>query len=271
MHFCDEIDECALPANSNVIASYIKKLTISHLKANSIRIAIAAVATIHKLNQMQDPTKLPEVKLELRRMYRTLGSECKQAYGINNITLHNMLSATDKNLRGIRDRALLLIAYDSLCRRSEMLSLQVEDLIIIHTLAEPSFKLRLRRSKTDQDAKGRWLYLSKETQIALNEWLKAADIQSGKIFRGIKGKVELTEGLNSSHINRIFKKLAKKSKLDTSVIQQISGHSIRVGAAQDLLLSGASLPMIMNRGRWSKTDTVMRYVELTGLSIDHDQ
>ena len=112
--FCDEIDECALPANSKVVALYIKKLTNSHLKANSIRIAIAAIATIHKLNQMHDPTQLPEVKLELRRMYRTLGRECKQAYGISHITLQNMLSATDKNLRGIRDRALLLIAYDSL-------------------------------------------------------------------------------------------------------------------------------------------------------------
>ncbi len=41
----------------------------------------------------------------------------------------------------------------------------------------------------------------------------------------------------------------------------ISGHSMRVGAAQDLLNSGASMPIIIQRGRWSKTDTVMRYVE----------
>jgi hypothetical protein len=41
---------------------------------------------------------------------------------------------------------------------------------------------------------------------------------------------------------------------------------MRVGAAQDLLLlSGASLPIIMARGRWSKPDTVMRYVEHTAL------
>ena len=38
---------------------------------------------------------------------------------------------------------------------------------------------------------------------------------------------------------------------------------MRVGAAQDLLISGASLPLIMQRGRWSKTDTVMRYIENT--------
>jgi hypothetical protein len=37
---------------------------------------------------------------------------------------------------------------------------------------------------------------------------------------------------------------------------------MRVGAAQDLMKSGMSLPIIMNRGRWSKTDTAMRYSEL---------
>jgi len=36
---------------------------------------------------------------------------------------------------------------------------------------------------------------------------------------------------------------------------------MRVGAAQDLLREGMSLPNIMHRGRRSKTDTVMRYVE----------
>lgn len=159
--FCNEMGECALPANSNLVALYIKTLTSSGLKPNSIRIAIAAIATVHKLNQKPDPTELTEVKLEIRRMYRTLGRECKQAYGINNITLHTMLGATDESLRGIRDRALLLIAYDSLCRRSELVSLMTEDLIIIKTQTESSCKLKLRRSKTDQDAKGRWLYLSK--------------------------------------------------------------------------------------------------------------
>jgi len=268
IRFCEDMNECALPANCNVVAQYVKKLTESHLKSSSIRIAVAAIATIHKLNQAPDPTQHPEVKLEVRRMNRTLGRECKQAFGITKITLHKMLKATDDNLRGIRDRALMLIAYDSLCRRSELVSLQVEDLVINNATTECLYKLRLRRSKTDQEATGRWLYLGAEAQQALNNWLLATGIQSGKIFRGLKKKGELSDGLNSSHINRIYKRLASTSKLDPSVIQQISGHSMRVGAAQDLLLSGASLPMIMNRGRWSKTDTVMRYVESAGLNLN---
>ena len=62
-------------------------------------------------------------------------------------------------------------------------------------------------------------------------------------------------------VNRIYKRIARKAGLDEWVIEGISGHSMRVGAAQDLLNSGASMPIIMQRGRWSKTDTVMRYLE----------
>ncbi len=67
--------------------------------------------------------------------------------------------------------------------------------------------------------------------------------------------------LGAGQINRIYKRLAQLANVDPQIIKKISGHSMRVGAAQDLLLSGASMPMIMSRGRWSKTDTVMRYIE----------
>jgi hypothetical protein len=69
------------------------------------------------------------------------------------------------------------------------------------------------------------------------------------------------EGLNCCQINRIYKKLAGHSKISGEKIKLISGHSMRVGAAQDMLVAGESLAQIMQRGRWSKTETVMRYVE----------
>ena len=56
-------------------------------------------------------------------------------------------------------------------------------------------------------------------------------------------------------------------KIDASIIKNISGHSMRVVAVQDLIQSKASFPVIMDRGRWSKIDTVMRYVELNSHNI----
>ena len=119
----------------------------------------------------------------------------------------------------------------------------------------------LRRSKTDQVGSGQWVHLSTHTTKAVQDWLTTAKIDSGFIMRGLKNKTVITEGLGAGQIGRIYKGLARKAKLSPQVIEEISGHSMRVGGAQDLLTQGASLPQIMVKGGWVKPDTVMRYVE----------
>ena len=251
----------ALPANQKTVASYIRDLSNGKLKSASIRIAVASISAIHRLNEHSDPTSHPNVKIELRRMHRNLGRESKQASGINAELLRKMLSTTDNSLWGLRDKALLLTAYDSMCRRSELVSLRLDDAIIDRE--NKIFKIKLRRSKTDQDGIGRWLHLSDITQQALLAWIDSSNIATGKLFRGIKRGQIISDDLSSAQVNRIYKSIAARSCVDESVVKFISGHSMRVGAAQDLLVSGASLPMIMQRGRWTKADTVMRYIENT--------
>jgi site-specific recombinase XerD len=258
--FCEENNTTALPASSGIVATYIKKISV-FLKSSSIKIAIASIAALHNLNSLSDPTQHPDVKIEMRRMYRTLGRYAKQAYGINKDLLDKMVAATDNSLIGIRNKAILLVAYDSLCRRSELVSLELEDVLI--NKKNGGVKLKLRKSKTDPHGVGKNLYLSINAQLALREWINKSEISSGKIFRSVTSAGKIKDSLNSSHVGRIYKKLAKLSKVDQSTIKNISGHSLRVGAAQDLMLSGAPLPIIMNRGRWSKIDTLMRYIEFT--------
>ena len=257
IRYCDENNVTALPAQPETISQFIRKISDGHLKSSSIKIAVASIAAIHSLNALDNPTQHPDVKIEMRRMYRTLGRYAKQAYGINKDLLDKMILSTDRSLQGLRDRAILLVAYDSLCRRSELVALEYEDILI----TDGNIKLKLRKSKTDPLATGRWLYLSKPTQRYLREWLNASSVKSGRLFRGLSANGKIKGSLNSAQIGRIYKKLARKSGVDAVTVKNISGHSTRVGAAQDLLLSGATLPMIMNRGRWSKIDTVMRYIE----------
>lgn len=261
IRYCDENNVTALPAEPETISQFIRKISDGHLKSSSIKIAVASIAAIHSLNALDNPTQHPDVKIEMRRMYRTLGRYAKQAYGINKDLLDKMILSTDSSLQGYRDRAILLVAYDSLCRRSELVALEYEDILI----TDGNIKLKLRKSKTDPLATGRWLYLSKPTQRYLREWLNASSVKSGRLFRGLSANGKIKGSLNSAQIGRIYKKLARKSGVDAVTVKNISGHSTRVGAAQDLLLSGASLPIIMNRGRWSKIDTIMKYLELTNI------
>jgi hypothetical protein len=53
----------------------------------------------------------------------------------------------------------------------------------------------------------------------------------------------------------------RQAGLDSDLITRISGHFFWVRAAQDLLASGASMLTIMQQGGWSKSDTVISYLE----------
>jgi integrase len=109
---------------------------------------------------------------------------------------------------------------------------------------------------------GKWLHLSERTQQAIEDWIDASKIEKGFLIRRMtKHGGILPRGISGGQINRIYKRIAAQAKLDADMVEHISGHSMRVGSAQDLMNSGASMPMLMNRGRWTKTDTVMRYVE----------
>lgn len=267
IRYCDSVDKCALPADSQSISGFIQHLIKRNKKSASIRRAIAGISSIHTLSGEHDPTKETDVRLALRRMHRQLGRYSHQALGLTKQKLEEMLTVTDDSLRGYRDRALLMTAYDTLCRRSELLSLNAEDidLQIINNIK--SMVIFLRRSKTDQDAQGKWLAISESTAEAITDWLNKSKIENGLLFRGINRSNKLTEKLDSSQLAKIYKKLAKKANFKDEEIKNISGHSTRVGAAQDLLLSGASLALIMSRGRWTKSDTVMRYVEKVGIPV----
>jgi site-specific recombinase XerD len=258
--YCEALDLASYPATPGSVAGFVERLSESGLRSSSIRRAIAGIATLHNLSRLPDPTKDPEVKLAMRRMHRTLGRAARQAQALHAEELEQLLMGADDSLRGLRDRALLLLAYDTLCRRSELVSLAVEDL-------KPQ-KVLLRRSKTDPHGLGRWLQLSRRTDAALHAWLSASGITSGPLFRGITASGALTQGLCSSQVNRILKRLARTAQIEPSAI---SGHSLRVGAAQDLLKKGVSLPTIMHRGRWSKTDTVMRYLESAPLTFEEEE
>jgi len=189
IRFCEELRTDPLPADSVDVATFITSLTKSGLKSSSIRIAVASISSIHKLNQLTDPTQHPNVKIELRRMHRTLGRYCSQAFGITAPILEKMLGTIDNNLRGTRDRALLLLAYDSMCRRSELFSLKISDINLNEADDATGMRIRLRKSKTDQELQGRWIFLSKRSIEAIIAWIEQAKLTDGYLFRGINNAI----------------------------------------------------------------------------------
>jgi site-specific recombinase XerD len=258
IRYCSENSICALPAAPVDIAKYLMTTMSNGIKSATIRRKVASISAVHRLTNFEDPTKHPEVKLCIRKINRQLGNRFDQAYPVTRNVLVKLLSVCGDDLRGLRNKALLLLAYDSMRRRAELVSLRVED---IQMSDAGKCSILLRKSKTDQTSSGHWIHLSLETTTVLNNWLKAANINDGFILRGIHTGDRTCHELGASQFSRIFKSLARDAELNDEVVKGISGHSMRVGAAQDLLVNGATLPQIMVKGGWSKTDTVMRYID----------
>lgn len=167
--FCESKKLEVFPPDPLILSEFIAYVSEKGRSSATIRRAIAGISTIYRLNRMPDPSKDPEVVIAMKRMHRKLGRASSQAQAITSDMLEKLLATIDHSDRGIRDRALLLIAYDTLCRRSELVSLQIQDVKTAVKDDKEHTTILLRRSKTDQESAGRWLHLSERAQAALTQ------------------------------------------------------------------------------------------------------
>jgi site-specific recombinase XerD len=126
--YCDKTGSCPLPAEPKVVADFLMQTVRQGIKSSTIRRKVSSISAIHRLSSFDDPTKHSEVRITQRKIYRQLGTRFNQAYPITRTLLNRLLATCGNDLHGLRDRALLLVAYDSMRRRSELISLRVEDI-----------------------------------------------------------------------------------------------------------------------------------------------
>ena len=252
----------AFPASPETIASFIT-YEAQRCSVSTIKRRLAALGKIHRLLRLENPVHDQEVVIAVRRVFRTKYSRPRQALGLTR-NLRDMLikAIGDDSLVEKRDRAIIAIGYDTLCRRSELVALQVEDIMIVK---RGPAQILVRRSKNDQYGVGRLAYVSASTLELVHRWIEAAQIKSGPIFRAVRNNYVSTKGLHPYSINRIIKQAAIKANLPPENIENLSGHSLRVGAAQDMMASGFDILPIMRAGGWKTTNVVARYIENTDL------
>ena len=126
-----------------------------------------------------DPTATEAVKLGLKAMSRSVPARQRQARGLVWKEIEIFLGFEPRNLRDIRDRALVTVAYDTMCRREELVNLRIED---IEQAGDGSGSVLIRRSKTDTAGEGATAYLSPLTMRLVAAWRQAAMLKSGPIL-----------------------------------------------------------------------------------------
>ena len=125
------------------------------------------------------------------------------------------------------------------------------------------------RSKSDIVGDGRVAYLSPQTTALLTRWLGKAALEAGPLFRGLHLNRPSNSALATSSIRRLIKRATVRADLDASIAKELSGHSMRIGAAQDMMVSGFDALAIMQAGGWKSANVVLRYVENTATKELH--
>ncbi|CAK0776708.1 putative integrase family protein [Gammaproteobacteria bacterium] len=236
--FCAERGLSSLPATPETLVAFLEALIQTHATA-SVRRYLSSIATFHKAAGLESPTGSLEVRLAMKRLTRTKGTRQRQAGALNRGLVDKMLLAHEGTLRDRRDLAILAVAYDTLCRRSEIAALMVGDFSFAN---DGTGTILVRKSKTDQEGA--------DTVVMVKEWLNTAGHTQGAMFRGVNNAGGLEERLSEKGVNRAFKRFAKRIGAD---VKGISGHSCRVGAAQDMVAAGLEIGEVMQAGGLENT------------------
>ena len=252
----------ALPAAPGTLAAFVDAMAELRAPA-TVRRYLASVAAAHREAGWGEAGwgeagQSEAVRLALRRMHRGKGRRQDQARGLTWPLRNRLLAAPGGRAIDERNRALLAVAYDTLLRRAELVSVQVADL-----LAETGgdATLLVRRSKTDPEGAGAVVWLAPDSVGLVRAWLVRSGVRDGALFRSVDKGGRVGGPLPPGQVARIFKAMARAAGLPAAAVDGLSGHSTRVGAAQDMIAAGIELPSILQAGRWKSTAMVNRYGE----------
>ena len=235
------------PVDATVVAAYLAGLDKSPATIGQARAAIRAA---YRTAGLADPTDAEAVRRAVAGARRTWAEPSRQARGLTAALVRRIAAhafnprgretAEDARQRGAVDVAVIAVMRDAMLRRSE-----AADLLwgAVTLWEDGTGRVLVRRSKTDQTGDGAVLWLSRDTMVALAAIRPAGGPAQTRVF-----------GLGEKQIGRRIAAAAAAAGLDG-----VSGHSPRVGMAQDLSAGGAGLPAIMQAGRWSTSRMAAQY------------
>ena len=261
--FCAKHGFNSIPTEPKIVSLYLTHLSAKS-KISTLRRRLVSIGVVHKLKGHYLDTKHPVIIENLMGIKRKKGSiqTGKKPILINH--LKQIINVIDEQkiekIKKLRNRTLILVGFGGGFRRTELISLDYEDLDCV----EEGVKITLRRSKTDQFGEGMIKglpYFSNEKYCpvrSLRNWLTLSKIKTGSIFRRLaKGSTITSHRLTDQSVVLIIKDCLKLAGIES---QNYSGHSLRSGFATVAAESGADERSIMAMTGHKTTQMVRRYI-----------
>ena len=262
--FCKKHGFKSLPTEPKVVSLYLTHLS-NNSKISTLRRRLVSIGMVHKLKELYFDTKHPSIVENLMGIRRSKGSFQKGKRPILIDHLKSLINIIDEqkinNLVKLRDKSILLIGFCGGFRRSELVSINYEDLEFV----SEGLKIRVNKSKTDQFGEGMIKglpYFENEVYcpvVNLKKWLDKSKIKTGSIFRRfLKGSVLSNKRLSDQTIALLIKKYCSLMGADNT---DFSAHSLRAGFATVTAGAGADERNIMNMTGHKTTQMVRRYIK----------
>jgi site-specific recombinase XerD len=267
--FCAKHNFKTLPTDPKIVSLYLTYLSGRDAKMSTLRRRLVSISMIHKLKGHYLDTKHPVIIENLMGIKRIKGSfqRGKKPILINQLkAIINVINEEKiDEIKKIRDKTIILVGFGGGFRRTELISIDHEDLEFV----PEGVKITIKRSKTDQFGEGMIKglpYFSNQEYcpvVHLKKWLEISKIKNGSIFR------RFTKGCSLSK-NRLTDQsvvLLIKDYLNLAGIENknYSGHSLRSGFATVSAESGADERSIMAMTGHKTTQMVRRYIKEANL------
>ena len=257
--WCQSRGEAALPADPEVVEVYLSLRANSFLALATVRCDLAAISAFHRDGGFADPCRSYLVRKCMKGIANRLGREQSQAQGLTAECLaairatactprkrggvgERWESEAVARARGNLDIAICSVMRDALLRRNEAWALQWRDV----EYNDSGGLLKITRSKTDQEGETALVYIGPEAVQDLQAIQPPNPDPNAKVF-----------GLGDHSICRRIHAAALHAGLGDG----FSGHSPRIGMAQDLDIANFHPTPIMTAGRWKTIRMVAHYTK----------
>tara|TARA_B100000941_G_C28417048_1_gene506682 strand:+ start:111 stop:1025 length:915 start_codon:yes stop_codon:yes gene_type:complete len=253
--FCAKNGLNSLPSEPKIVSIYLTYLS-SFSKYSTLKRRLASIKVVHKLKGHYIDTKHPIIIENLMGIKRKMGVKqiAKKPLLINDLkVIINVIDQEKNDLKRLQNKALLLVGFAGGFRRSELVSIEYDDLDFV----TEGVKIVIKRSKTDQTGQGMIKaipYFDNKTYCpvtSLRNWINFLNIDKGKIFN-----------ISDKTVALIIKKYALLAGLDQ---KKYAGHSLRSGFATSTAETGADERSIMAMTGHKTTQMVRRYINESNL------
>ena len=254
--WCGLNGQIPYPVSPETLAAYVSHLA-DDCKWATINRRLAAISKLHQLNNEETPTQNRIFRVVMEGIKRVKGIRQKQAPAFKLNILKQLLRDFDTETNAnIRNKSLLLLGFTGAFRRSELVSLNIEDL----DFTEEGLVVSLKKSKTNQygDYEEKAIFYSPEVALCpirtLKSWIQRLDKTSDALFvRVRKGDKITTDRLTDKTVNDLVK---------IYFGEEFSAHSLRASFITIAKINGADDSEIMRQSKHKTSAMIQRYTRI---------